>query len=195
MAIKTIKLSYSILSQWASGQYEKAVNIYQGADLPITPAMELGRVKHDMWALHTLKHKTIHNEIGGGKLSDPVVEQKYEKIIPLGDTYQILLRGAPDLTDNHIIYEYKCGLAMPSMYVDTEQLDYYKLLYPPASLGIYLCFNPYSETFTKGVKYLSDTNAEKALEHIITYGGEMIDYLASQRLLYDYKPHIYANKK
>lgn len=190
--MQTIKLSYSILSQWESGQYERAVNMYQGSELPINPAMELGKAKHDQWALYTLQHKKIHNEIGGDVLHNPVVEQKYEKIIPLGEKYQILLRGAIDLTDEHIIYEYKCGLNMPTYYVETKQLDYYKLLYPKATLGIYLCFNPYSNTFTKGVKYLSDTNAEKALEHILTYGGEMIDYLAGNQLIYNYKPHIYA---
>jgi len=34
---------------------------------------------------------------------------------------------------------------------------------------------------------LTEDNAENALNHIITYGGEMIQYLESNRLLKNYK--------
>jgi hypothetical protein len=41
--------------------------------------------------------------------------------------------------------------------------------------------------FTSGIKFLGQKEAENALEHIITYGGEIIDYLQSQKLLKDYE--------
>lgn len=198
----TVKLSYTILNTWASHQFEQAVSMYLGKDLPATPAMELGKLKHEIWADYIIKNKCLPNEIGGGTLIEPVAEQKYEKLLPMGDKYQILLRGAPDCTDSHptnlypngeVIYEFKVGMTSPTSYVDTLQLDYYKLLCPKAHTGIYLCFNPYANVFTKGIKFLSDANAEQALEHIITFGGEIIEYLASQRFLINYKPEVYAN--
>lgn len=185
--MKTVKLSYSILNAWATGNFEGAVGMYLGKDLPTTPYMELGKTKHTQWENYTNKTGELHPELGGGKLDNPITEKKYSKLIPFSDDYQILIRGIIDLEHNDIITDYKCGRTPPSQYVDGWQLDLYKLLRPNAKLGKYLCFNPYTETATIGVKFLSDHNAERALENILTYGGEIIDYLQSNRLLKDFK--------
>lgn len=183
----TVKLSYSIINAWASGQWEQAVGYYLGQDFPATPAMELGRLKDDLWSNYAVKNKAIHPEIGGGKLSDPKVQIKYEKIIPFSDDIQILVRGVPDTTDGQTLYEYKCGMTTAGQYIDKLQMDFYKLLLPDLTIGYYLCFNPYNNTYTKGIKYLNTSNAEQAMEYLITYGGELIDYLRMQKLLKDYK--------
>ena len=184
----TVKLSYSIINAWASGNFEQAVGYYLGQDFPATPAMELGRLKDQLWSDYAVKNKQIHPEIGGGELADPVVQQKYEKIIPFSDDIQILLRGVPDTLDKpETLYEYKCGNTTASQYIDKLQLDYYKLLLPGLKIGYYLCFNPYNNTYTKGIKYLNTSNAETAMEHLITHGGELIDYLRMQKLLKNYE--------
>ena len=74
----------------------------------------------------------------------------------------------------------------PATYVDTLQLDYYKLLIPRLTLGIYKCHNPYTKETKTGIKFLGNYNAENALEHIITFSGEMIDYLESNKSFKDY---------
>ena len=188
----TVKLSYSIINAWASGNYEQAVGYYLGQDFPATPAMELGRLKDDLWSNYAVKYKEIHPEIGGGKLTDPKVQVKYEKIIPFSDDIQILVRGVPDTTDGSILYEYKCGMTTASQYIDKLQMDYYKLIKPDLMIGYYLCFNPYNNTYTKGIKYLNTSNAEQAMEHLITYGGELIDYLQAQKLLKNYDRGVNA---
>lgn len=188
--MKTLKLSYSILDAWSSSNFEQAVAYYLGKDFPATDAMELGRLKHEIWAKHTLDTGELHDDFGGGTLTKPVVEQKYEKYIPFNDEWQILLRGRLDLSHDEFgsvtVEDYKCGKTPASQHVDKLQLDYYKLLVPQATLGRYRCFNPYTEQVTVGIKYLDVSNAEAALEHIITFGGEMLDYLQSQRLARDY---------
>lgn len=171
-------------------RYEEAVAQYLGKPFPTTPAMELGTVKHQLWAKHIMSTKTLPDELGTFKLNSPVVEQKYQKMIPLGDKYQILLRGAPDLTDETEIYEFKVGLTKPTQYVDSWQLDVYKLLIPELLRGKYICYDPYFNQTTIGIKFLTDKNAEHALENIITFGSEMIDYLESDKLLVDYKEAI-----
>jgi hypothetical protein len=182
----TIKLSYSILNAWKQGRFEEAVAQYLGKPLVATPAMELGKVMHKKWEQYVKKNKSLPPEFGGGDLRDPITEQKYEKRIPLGE-YEILFRGVIDLEDGDTITDYKCGLSEPAGYLSGWQLDAYKLLRPEAKLGRYLCFNPYAKTYTVGAKFLTDKTAENALEHIITYGGELINYLKTQRLLKDYK--------
>jgi hypothetical protein len=195
--MKTIKLSYSILSQWSEGHFEEAIGGYLGKPLPATPAMELGKLKHQIWANHIQATKTLPTELGGHSLVNPIVEQKWQKIIPFSDNYQILLRGVIDLEDEGILTDHKCGLSTPSGYLDKLQLDYYKLLRPDATVGRYLCHNPYKcdanctennhSCYTVGIKFLNEENAEQALNHIITYGGELIQYLEANKLIKDFK--------
>ncbi len=149
--------------------------------------MELGRAKHLQWEKFTPAHNKLHPELGSTKLTTPLSEVKYQKLIPLGDDMQILLRGVPDCTDGSIVHEFKCGQGLPSTYVDSFQLPYYKLLLPELQEGYYRCFNPYTKKTTVGLQFLTDTDAENALEHIITYGSEMIEYLQANRLLINYK--------
>jgi hypothetical protein len=196
--MKTIKLSYSVLLNWSQGRIDEAVAQYLGKPIPDTPQMQLGRIKHEIWANYTLKHGSMHPEVGGDPMFEPMVEKKYEKLLPFSDDYQILLRGvldafdAPPFLDGERIIEYKSGMGTATSYVDSLQTDYYKLLRPKAVLAEYRCYNPYFKTFTKGIKFLSDKNSEMALNHIYTYGGEMLDYLLMNKLLINYKPEIYT---
>lgn len=183
----TIKLSYTILKNWEMGRFEEAIGQYLGKPLPGSSYMELGKLKHTLWEQYTLQNKAIHPELGGGKLVNPIVEQKYEKRLPFSDDIEILFRGIIDLEDQNIARDYKCGMTTPSSYVDGWQLDAYKLLRPNLKEGHYICFNPYLETRSIGVKFLTDDNAENALNHIMTAGGEIINYLQVNKLIIDFK--------
>lgn len=195
--MKTIRLSHSILSNWSQGRFEDAVAGYLGKPIPATPAMELGKLKHQIWANYIQQYGTLPPELGGHDLHKPIVEQKWEKLLPFSDQYQILLRGVIDLEDDGVLVDHKCGLSTPSGYLDKLQLDYYKLLRPEATVGKYICHNPYKcdatcsednhSCYTVGIKFLDDSNAEKALEHIITFGGELIQYLEVNKLIKDFK--------
>jgi len=200
----TVKLSYSILNAWMEHKFEDAINMYLGKPLPDTPYLELGKVKHEIWAKYTQRTRELHPELGGGKLTDSLVEQKWQKLIPFNSNYQILIRGIIDLesVENKelTLTDYKCGIGKPSAYVDKWQLDLYKLLRPQANMGRYICHDPYKcdalcsktpnephQCYTVGIKFLSDKNAEKALENIYTFGGEIIQYLEFNKLIQDYK--------
>lgn len=187
----TIKLSYSILDAWARGDYERAVSYYLGDPVPPTEAMKLGQLKHKIWENHVKKTGELHPDWGGGKVHRPITEQKYQKFIPLSPKYRILIRGVIDLeySDNNepVIVDYKCGQTPADQYVDGFQLCYYKLLRPRAEMGQYWCFNPYTSKVTKGIRFLNETDAELALEHIITHGSDMINYLEANKLIRDYK--------
>lgn len=183
----TVKLSFSILNAWANNRWEDAVAMYLGKGIVETPELQLGKLKHEIWADEVMNTKCLPKDFGGKKLSDPIVEQKYEYIVPFSDDIQILLRGVPDTMDGEIIYEYKCGATQASQYVDSMQVPYYLLFNPHAKEGHYLCFNPYTNDYSIGVKFLDGKTIDNVLEHIISNGGELIDYLQSQKLLKDYK--------
>ena len=76
MLKKTFKISYSILNAWANGKWEDAVSYYLGRDLPKTPEIELGSLKHKLWGDYTYKTKKMHPEIGDEVLVEPITEQK-----------------------------------------------------------------------------------------------------------------------
>lgn len=183
----TVKLSYSILKAWSMGRYEEAVGMYLGKPFPATPEMELGKLKHQLWERHIRKYNTLPPELGGDQLVDPQPEVKRQLIIPFSEKIQILLRGVPDCPDGGICYEFKCGMTEAVSYVEDMQLPFYKLLVPKIHTGIYKCYNPYTGRHTTGVVFLDESTVDKALEFIITHGGEMIDYLQAQRLLINYK--------
>lgn len=188
--MKTIKLSYSIINTWSRGDYEQAISYYLGHDYPKTPAMELGSLKDKLWTDYALKNKSLHSDVGGGLLKNPTIQKKYEKVLPFSKDIQILLRGVPDIYDDYKIIDFKCGQTQASSYLESYQLDYYKIFLPEAVEGIYLCHNPYTKKLTKGIKFLTQKNVDQALNHLFTFGGEIIEYLLANKLLVDYKGQL-----
>lgn len=185
--MKTLKLSHSIISQWKEGKYEEAIAQYLGKPYPETDAMKLGKLYDEKWNKYINETGKLPEELGGGILIDPKVQVKYQVIIPFSDDYEILLRGVPDLTEPHMITDFKCGRTEANMYIGKMQLDYYSLFNPEATTGRYLCFNPYMKTLTVGIKFLNEKSRENAVEEIITYGGEILQYLLANKLFIDYK--------
>lgn len=184
--MKTIKLSHSIIAAWKAGKFEDAISYYLGKSLPATDAMELGKLYDEKWTKHVQDTGTLPSELGGGELDNPRTQVKYQLRIPFSDDYEILLRGVPDLTEPSRITDYKCGRSDANSYINKMQLDYYSLFLPSVTEGIYRCYNPYTDSYTLGVKFLSDKNREDALEEIVTYGGEILQYLLANRLFKDY---------
>lgn len=185
--MKTLKLSHSIISQWKEGKYEEAIGMYLGKPFPATPAMELGSLYDKKWNEHILKTGELPEELGGGKLNNPRVQIKYAVRVPLSEEYDILLRGVPDLTEDGVITDFKCGRTEANNYVGKMQLDYYALFKPDAKVGRYICYNPYCDTKTVGIKFLTQQNRDDALNEIITYGADILQYLLANKLFIDYK--------
>lgn len=170
------------------GRYEEAIAQYLGKPLPPTPAMELGRLYDEKWNKHIETTGELPNELGGGKLINPLVQKKYQLYIPFSDEYQILLRGVIDIHEVSIrITDNKCGRSDSNTYISDSQLDYYSLFDTDAKEGIYRCYNPYMDSLTVGVKYFSDQTRENALNEIITYSGDILQYLLANKLFIDWK--------
>lgn len=185
--MRTLKLSHSIISNWKEGRYEEAIGMYLGKPLPATDAMELGKLYDQKWSDHIQKTGDLPDELGGGKLDNPKVQIKYAVRVPLSEEYEILLRGVPDLTEPTMITDFKCGRTESNAYVDKMQLDYYALFVPGATVGRYLCHNPYTKRLTVGIKFLDDENRDNALNDIVTHGADILQYLLSNKLFVDFK--------
>jgi len=185
--MKTLKLSHTLISMWKEGKYEESIAMYLGKPFPATDAMELGKLYDRKWNAYIEKTGCLPDELGGGKLDNPRVQVKYAVRIPLSEEYEILLRGVPDLTEPNVITDFKCGRTEANSYVGKMQLDYYSIFKPEATVGRYLCYNPYKKTMTVGIKFLSQKNREDALNDIITYGADILQYLLANKLFIDWK--------
>ena len=185
--MKTLKLSYSIISAWKQGEYEQAIGLYLGKPFPSTPAMELGSLYDKKWTKYINDNSKLPDELGGDVIHSPKTQIKYQLRIPLSEEYDILLRGVPDLSTDTEIIDFKCGRTQANSYVSKMQLDYYSLFLPDRKTGKYICYNPYSNTKTVGIKFLSQQNRDNAIEEIITFGGEILQYLLSNKLFIDYE--------
>lgn len=165
------------------GRYEEAVAQYLGKPFPPTPSMELGKLYDEKWNKHIEKTGKLPPELGDGKLHDPKIQKKYQIRIPLSEEYDILLRGVIDILEKgKRITDNKCGRTEASNYLNDMQLDYYSLFDPDSKEGVYRCYNPYLNTLTVGVKFLSENNRENAINEIVTYGAEILQYLLANKL-------------
>lgn len=185
--MKILKLSHTIISMWQEGKYEEAIGIYIGKPFISTPAMDLGKLYDKKWSDYIEKTNELPEELGGGLLDHPEVQKKYQVIIPFNEEYEILLRGIPDMTEPKMITDFKCGRTESNQYVQKRQLDYYSLFKPEATVGRYLCFNPYTKGLTVGIKFLTKETRENAINDIITTGGEILQYLLANKLFINYE--------
>lgn len=185
--MKTLKISYSIISAWKEGRHEEAIGMYLGKPLPGTDAMELGKLYDEKWNKYIDDTGELPPELGGGKLNNPSTQKKYRAVIPFSDEYQIVLSGVMDILEDDMITDNKCGRTEAGVYVDKMQLDYYSIFKPNIKTGRYLCYNPYTGGLTVGIKYLSQKNRDNALEDIITFGGEILQYLLANKMFKDWK--------
>lgn len=187
--MQTFKVSHSILSNWRAGRFEEAVGMYLGKDLPATPAMELGSLYDKKWTAEIEKTGCMPLELGGEPLDNPRTQTKYQLVLPFSEEYQMLLRGVLDIDEPKRITDLKCGRTTATGYMKNgvTQLDYYSLFKKDATEGHFVCFNPYTMDVTRGIKFFDHKTREGAIEDILTYGGEMLDYLLSNRLFKNYE--------
>lgn len=188
--MKVLKLSHSIISAWKEGRQEDAISYYLGKSIPATPQMELGRLYDEKWCKYIDENGKLPDELGGDQLESPRTQVKYQVRIPFSDEYEILLRGVPDMTEPTAITDFKCGRTEANSYISKMQLDYYSLFKPDIRVGKYICFNPYTKTKTVGIKFLNQDNRDNALNDIVTFGGEILEYLLYQKLFVNYKEKL-----
>jgi len=180
--MKTLKLSHSIINAWKQGRFEDAISMYTGGQIPLTPAIELGRLYDEKWDKEVSITSSLPKEFGGGPLESPRTQIKYQLVIPFSEEYQILLRGVPDVITDTEIIDFKCGRTEAINYISSRQLDYYSLFVPDRKIGKYLCYNPYTMKITIGVKFLDEELRKDALNEIVTYSGEILQYLLANKL-------------
>lgn len=176
------RASYSVLSMWRSGNWERAIKAYFKLEDFTTPAMLAGRDLHSTWNNETLKTGALPAVFGGKKLASPEPELK----IVVSITNWLDLVGIIDLYDKPEIHEYKSGVTSSESYASSPQGGVYGVL---ATLSkryadkIYIHhYDQYAKRADTSIVWLTDKLLRDSLNWIETNASEMHAYLLENRL-------------
>jgi len=172
------RASWTVLSAWERGDYERAVAMYFKIADFMTKAMEQGREWHKKWQEEVNATGCMPKVFGGSKLVKPQTELKIEK--QLDDWLELV--GVIDLLDNGVIFDWKTGFTESDRYADSAQPKVYKLLYPKAERAEIHHYNQYTGKSDMSIVYLGSRAIDEAVNWVVTLGGEMHDYLQKNKL-------------
>lgn len=175
-----IRVSYSILSAWASGNIDRAVAPYAGVEIAPTEAMEYGKKMHGIWERYARKYKALPKIFGGRRLENAKFELDTKRVRKLTDW--CVVSGILDIKDGTTGIDYKTGKATATDYVNSKQPEVYQVLYPDLKRFEFYCKNQHvhhtdKSHITVGVVYLNRKTLEDGLNWILTMAAELREYL------------------
>lgn len=172
------RASFSVLSVWEAGDWQRAIKMYFKLDTFSTPAMEFGKKQHEAWALEINSEMRLPKVFGQVKLKSPQIEKKV--VIGLEDWLDLV--GVPDLVDLPVIYEFKTGKAGSEGYANSMQGRIYQLLYPEAKRVEIYHLDQYTNKVDVSYVLLTEKTKEEALDWVTSVASEMHSYFMENKL-------------
>jgi hypothetical protein len=178
------RASYSVLSTWASGDWERAIKQYFKLETFTSPAMEEGKRFHKLWADQITEFKESPTEIGAIKFINPIAEIK--KTVSINDWLDLV--GVIDCYDKPIIYEWKTGKSSSESYASSPQAGVYGVLATLAGLYVEKAeihhYDQYLKKSDFSIVWVTDEMLKNSLNWVETLASEMHNYL-NENKLYD----------
>ena len=173
------RCSYSMLSAWQSGDFDRAIKMYLRKEVEATEKMEAGKKFHlefEAEAKTTAKLPKIFGEL---KFLNPEFELKKEKDI--GDWIQLV--GILDVKDGELGIDYKTGVTESSLYAKGNQHKVYQILWPDLKRFEYYHYNQYNNKVDMSIVYLNDQTLEEGIEWVVSNASEMKNYIDNNELI------------
>ena len=171
------RASYTVLSLWASGNWERAIKQYFKLEKFTTPQMADGLKYHKDWCQYISQNKKLPLEFGGKELANPICEQK--KVVSLAPWLDLVY--IIDCYDKPVLHEFKTGKQSSESYASSMQLPIYAvgatysgLLVEKAEIYHY---DQYLKKCDMSVVWITDKVMNDAYNYILTLSGEMQNYL------------------
>ena len=179
--MKIFRASYSTLSQWAAGNYDRAIEMYFHVSKYDTEAMAIGRALHDAWDKE-IKSTGCMPTVFGGKPLHP--EYKAEVFAHKMIAPWLQLRGRLDLIEPTVGRDWKSGVTTANTYANSMQHSVYQILYPQLKRFEYHAVNPYvtHDQVTMAIVHLSPRTLRDGIEWVVTHASAMKDYIESNNL-------------
>ena len=182
MDTNKFRASWTVLNNWASGNWERAIKDYFKLDQFVTPAMADGRKWHEKWEQDIIKTKKLPAEFGDKVLAAPVCESK--KVVALASWLDFVFKI--DCYDIPTLYEFKTGKQSSESYASSMQMPVYAVGATYAGFIIDKAeiyhYDQYLKRVDMSMLWLTDKMLEFAHNWIITLSGEMQTYLLQNKL-------------
>jgi hypothetical protein len=176
------RASFSTLSQWASGNWQRAIEQYFKINPILTKPMAEGREWHKRWAEETRETSCLPAIFGGKKLENPT----FEKFMAVDMADWLQLRFIVDCFDGDTIYEYKTGKTSSEVHANSPQVPIYGVgltllghLVKKAEVHHY---DQHQNLVDMSMIWLTDKVLDDAQNWLITNASEMFNYLTENRL-------------
>lgn len=177
-----MRVSYSILSAWARGDYDRAVAPFVGVEMEATDAMLEGRKLHEQWEAEAKKTGKLPKVFGGGSFSSdkPVFEKDTKRVVQINDW--LTLSGVLDVLDGVIGVDYKSGTTPSNAYANSFQHKVYKILYPKLQTFYYIAHNQHNNTQSFSIAHLSDKSLVEGIEWVLTHASDLRAHLEQNNI-------------
>jgi hypothetical protein len=174
------RASFSVLTVWEKGDWQKAVEMYFKLTDFTNRAMQAGKDLHEQFEAEIKKTNAMPQVFGGKKLGKVDTELKIVK--QLDDWLELV--GVIDCYDetSKTIYDWKTGQTPSERYVDSFQPKVYQILKPEAIKAEIHHYNQYNKKSDMSVLHLTDKTLDDAVNWVLTLSSEMHSYLDENKL-------------
>lgn len=194
-----MRVSYSILAAWDSGDWDRAVAPFVGREIEGNIYMQRGKRWHKRWERESKKTGKSPAIFGGEELRNAQIEMQSKRVRSLNDWLD--LSGVLDRIDEPEWLksgkrgiDYKLSKQSATSWANSHQAGAYKILYPELSVFEFHCLNPYlSDTdpdrVSMSIVHLTDKVLEDSLEWVLTTAADLRAYLEANNISIERKSH------
>jgi hypothetical protein len=179
------RISFTIASNWAKGNYKQAVASYLKLQTYTSEAMENGKKQHELIKIYVEKHGKLPEFFDNTPLIKPVCEKKQEVMI--NDWVQLVF--IPDCWNVKTILEYKFTKDTDgiSKYVNSNQVELYALGMSKMGIeitrGEYLAADLIRKESSRAIIWISETTLKNTEEWLLEQAASFKHYLLENNLL------------
>ena len=176
-----LRVSYTLLSLWRGGQYEKAVQFYLKKLQITSKAMEEGKKWDKFVGDYSMKNMKLPDEFGGDDLINPQVQLKIE--VPFNEMCDVV--GIFDVLTDDTLYEIKTGNAKDSAdYAQDFQVSMYLMLLEEKVDKAYIVhYDQYRQEHDRSLVWNTEQERERGRNFVESLAPEIFSYFEKEGIL------------
>lgn len=181
--MKTLRLSYTLLSLWEQNNINEAIAYYQHKSTLFSDAIQDGRIYDQIWQEEIDTKGTLH--IGRSIIKFKKPQTQVKIVSPYLDRFDLV--GVIDCLDNEILYEWKSGSSSSLEYSDSPQVKMYfficELLKIPVKTAVIGHYNQMTDKADITIFHNSAQQREEGENYIQSLSGEIYEHFTKIGIL------------
>ena len=176
------RASWTVLNNWASGNWERAIKDYFKLDKFTTPAMDEGKRYHKKWAAHIEKTGKLPDIFGGKEVKHSLTEVK--SVVDIAPWLRLVY--IMDCYCDFVVYDWKTGKQSSETYASSMQLPLYAVGATfdgiPVKKAEIHHYDQHIKKADMSIVWITDKKLDDAHNWLVTMAGEMQTYLLQNKL-------------